>query len=201
MHPALRPDRPRPARAHRLGHGPDSGPSQDALLDWQTGIANWLLDEGREEEDAASYGQASGDPRLTGRQRIRRPRRRPAMARAPQDERRGHPRRTDRRRANDARGPAGRSALRAEVLAQLRRAGSWRPGIGQLARMPSERSSQAPEASSSSAAPGTLATRLAKALAGTAALRRRRAHPQGGSGGVRCSRHSLAGGRRDARRR
>jgi ATP-dependent helicase HepA len=32
---------------------------QDALLNWQSGIANWLMDEGRE-ADAKAYGQALG---------------------------------------------------------------------------------------------------------------------------------------------
>jgi ATP-dependent helicase HepA len=33
---------------------------QEALLDWQTGIANWLIDEGREKEAARIYGPALG---------------------------------------------------------------------------------------------------------------------------------------------
>ena len=177
--------------------------TQEALFNWQTSIANWLIDEALEDEalktDARAYGQALGI--LVSRADCASCDLTDAL----------------RWRLHEDNDAATRAGLTDEERTRLAAPPIAPPEYQVLGQLADELASQADSTQLAGklqpvveahknvvvfCGAGTLATGLADALERKyPELRIGRAHPPGRSGGVRCSRNGLAYSRRDTRRR
>ena len=188
---ALQAHRPDPADAHNLDTARQQL-AQEALLNWQTGIANWLIDEARERGRRTSLRPGPRRPRVTCGQRLARPRGRAPLA---PNERQGGRRRaglTDEERTMPQRA-ADSSAREAGILDQLADAPDSRHELDPASRGTAAGPRQRTRGSSSSAARARSRPRLAEALEREyPRTQHRRAHTPGRSGGVGCRRRGLA---------